>query len=522
MFKYFLCEKFRRMKKIIFTGLLFLLLPRAFIYANVVFTEVMYDPAGTDSKHEWVEVYNDGTESVDLTKYFLQTDGTYSSYHSISSISTSMLPPDRYAVVAQDVPTFQTDNPGYGGIVYDSSWSDLSDTVGKTLVINDPNKVSLNQYTYNISIGANNDGNSLQKTSSESWVSALPTPGIATIDTSSDSSSTTQKTDTNNGSSSSTNSSISSSTFIFPVNNPQAQLLIPKNIIAGIPIKIVPSISGANNIPFSNKSFHISFGDGFEHYDYSTLPVFHTYLYPGTYVVYFEYIQKPNNPDEGDVLSVRKTIEVMPSTVLINKINIDSSVEISNPSSRDIDISHWILRSLVSPDIYFTIPKNTIMLPGKKIILSHDITGISYDNLKSLELSLPSGSPVAVYGDEGNLNSQEYETNTVLDSSSKVSNKKEVASYSTTISEEDLKSQTISSDANIGLEAQALNSLPSDKSPMPVIPIVIGFAGMIVVSIYIIKSLNSVPQNENNELEKNENISTKAIADRIRIIEDDI
>ena len=517
------------MKRIILTGFLFLFLPTAFARASVVFTEVNYDPQGTDSKHEWVEVYNNGNDSIDLTKYFLQTDGASSSFHTINSVAgVSNLPGNTYAVIASDAPTFLADYSGYGGIVYDSSWNDLSDTSGKTLVINDANKTILNQFTYDVSLGGSNGGNSLQKTSGDTWISALPTPGIGTLeDDSSDSNSNTQDNntnDSNDGSSNETNSGTASSTSNFVSNTPQAQLSIPKNIIAGVPVKITPSLINVSSPTYNQKSFYISLGDGSQHYDYTASAFWHSYTFPGMYVVYFEYVQNPYNPDSGDILSIRKTIEVLPSPIVINNINVDGSVEISNPSSRDVDMSQWILRSLVSPDMYFTIPKNTIILPGKKILFSSDVTGLSYENLKSLELSLPSGTAIAVYDGNKNTNSAytiplDSDTNIQANIDKPVA-KKIVADYSTTITQKDLDTQTVPDNSNIDLEAQALPLAQSNKSSSPIIPLTAGGVGIIIVSVFILKSLHTPSVDIENQSIDNENISTKKIADKIRIIEE--
>ena len=42
-------------------------------------SEIMYDPSGTDTNREWIEVHNAGSESVDLAGHFLLTDGLLSS-----------------------------------------------------------------------------------------------------------------------------------------------------------------------------------------------------------------------------------------------------------------------------------------------------------------------------------------------------------------------------------------------------------------------------------------------------------
>ena len=533
------------MKKVIFIGFLFVFLPVSFAKAAVVFTEVMYDPAGTDDKHEWVEVFNNGTSAVDMTKYFLQTDGVGSSYHAITSVgSTTLLPAGAYAIIAQDAPTFSIDQTGFSGILFDSSWSDLSDSAGKTLVINDANKTALDQYTYDPSIGASNDGNSLQKNSSDVWVSALPTPGFATYDTSTNntSSSTEENTSAQSGSTSANDTSstntATSSVIYSSTPIPTVQLVVPRTVIAGVPVNINYSVSGTDTIPLNSKTFRVSLGDGAEHYDYSQNVFSHVYAYPGTYVVYFEYMQNPYNINDPKNLSIRRTIEVLPSPVVISDTNIDGSVEISNPEAREVDISGWILRSLSNPLMYFTIPDNTIILPGKKIIFSKDITGFVYENIQTLELSLPSGVSVAVYdGSDTSLggNTQEnsvsdtVETSyantqaaptsqvAVIKKSTNISNNSgnvHTANYSATLSQGDVDSQVSSTGTGTQIQAEALSSINTTDSQnhdsFPFVPVALGFAGVVIVSLYTIKTLNASHVNGGQEND----------ADRIRIIED--
>lgn len=42
-----------------------------FIFANVVINEVMYDPKGDDTGKEWIELYNNGNEDINLINYEL-------------------------------------------------------------------------------------------------------------------------------------------------------------------------------------------------------------------------------------------------------------------------------------------------------------------------------------------------------------------------------------------------------------------------------------------------------------------
>jgi hypothetical protein len=50
--------------------------PAGSALAQLSITEVMFDPVGTDTKHEWVEVKNDSAAAVDANTYKLTESGT--------------------------------------------------------------------------------------------------------------------------------------------------------------------------------------------------------------------------------------------------------------------------------------------------------------------------------------------------------------------------------------------------------------------------------------------------------------
>ena len=44
-------------------------------HAQILISEVMYDPVRSDDKQEWIELYNGGDTAVDITKWTF-TDGS--------------------------------------------------------------------------------------------------------------------------------------------------------------------------------------------------------------------------------------------------------------------------------------------------------------------------------------------------------------------------------------------------------------------------------------------------------------
>ena len=505
------------MKKIILTGFLFIFLPIMRVHANVIFTEIMYDPSGSDDKHEWVEIYNDGSSSVDVTKYFLQTDGTGSSYHSISSVTGSgFLSGNTYAVIAQDSTTFKSDYPQYAGNLFDSSWSDLSNSSGKTLVINDTNKIALDQYVYNPTTNVSGDGSSIQKNSSGVWVSALATPGSAFNGASGEVVNSSGGLAAGDIVASSTQNNISTSTIISqPVNLPQINITLSQTVIVGTPVTFAPHVMNVKNIAYGIKSMHATFGDGGEYYDYPEVSFEHVYDFPGTYVVSIEYLPSPYNKNDPGKLFFRKNIEVVSSPISIRDIDVDGSVKIANSGLYDADLSGWILRSLSKPDKIFVLPDNTFIVPNNSVMFSKNSTGLTYEDFKRLELTLPSGLPVSVYDDlnKNNLvatnieadvmtHKSNMQNSVVVQKSVSVSKRSKTAIAAMTLSEDDV------SNTNDNENQDNKNNLVSHYSNLNTVLFGVGVIGIIIVSVFIVKSLHRE--------DREKNIS----ADEIRIIDD--
>jgi hypothetical protein len=105
----------------------------------VVVNEIMYNPAGADTDHEWIEIHNNGALSEDLTGWEFVEAG---SDHGLTVTQGSFnLAAGDYAVIADDGTQFLIDHPGYLGTVLDSSFSlntageliGLKDSLGATV-----------------------------------------------------------------------------------------------------------------------------------------------------------------------------------------------------------------------------------------------------------------------------------------------------------------------------------------------------------------------------------------------------
>ena len=143
--------------------------------SSLSITEIMYDLEGSDSAREWIEIYNNSGSSIDLTKYKFFESG---SAHNITHYQgSSDVANGEYVVIADNPTNFLNDNPNFPkSNLYDSSFS-LANDVGENLAIKDANGNIVFEITYNVDLGANGDGKTLQQNNSGSWTADLPTPG---------------------------------------------------------------------------------------------------------------------------------------------------------------------------------------------------------------------------------------------------------------------------------------------------------------------------------------------------------
>ena len=144
--------------------------------AQIIITEVMYNPDGTDSGREWVEIYNSGSESVDITDYKLLENGTNHrlSAHNPSDVDNLIVNAGGYAIIADNPTKFLIDYSNKG-LIIDSAFS-LKNT-GEEISIVDSLDQVIDSFNYLPELGADGTGNSLQLNGSD-WIPAEPTPFI--------------------------------------------------------------------------------------------------------------------------------------------------------------------------------------------------------------------------------------------------------------------------------------------------------------------------------------------------------
>ena len=132
------------------TSIILFLLLGSFFISSTVFsanTDIVITEIGAyeSSGHEWIEVWNKGSEPVDLAGWkFWESNINHS-----LSVSTRdfILDAGEYGAIVQDAAQFILDYPFFAGSVFDSSWSSLNES-GEEIGIKDSSGNFVEQFTY--------------------------------------------------------------------------------------------------------------------------------------------------------------------------------------------------------------------------------------------------------------------------------------------------------------------------------------------------------------------------------------
>ena len=337
------------MKWLIITAMCILACP---VYATVIISEIMYDPPATDTHHEWIEILNNSSDTVDITGYKLYEAQVN---HGLTVIQGDfLLDANEYAVIVENPTTFLQDYPNYTGTIFDSTFSLLNNP--ELLELRDSNLQTIDSVNYNTSLGGAGDAGTLQVING-SWFASPATMGSENIQESSGGAGNSGS--SGNDSSNSTNSAAVKKPKYF---EPYYKLTVSINpehpttnsIITIKPILTKVTYTGTTTV--SSGLFNVVSGDGFFKQLAKVQDITHIYEGPGIYNLNLEYrtSRLVNEPDA----SITKKITVTSPDISLY-VNDDRGLVITNTSKDDIDISNWFISSGTEQ---FEIPKGTMLV----------------------------------------------------------------------------------------------------------------------------------------------------------------
>lgn len=349
--------------------------------AQIVFSEIMYDPQGSDAAHEWVEILNQGGSPLDLSQCKAKSPCRFieaSNNHELSVVSgEGVLQSGAYAVIADSPQTFLKDYPGFSGTLVDSSFS-LKNT-GETIAFKMPDGSISDTVTYTSDMGATGDGNSLQKLNGI-WNAATPTPGGPSTYAQK---STTDTTSTQTGTSQIPSTVPSRAISSFPVE-PQIFAdagMQTKTVSVGAPVIFSGRVWGLKKEPIDNARIVWAFGDGGMAEGAS---VAHIYYYPGEYTAVLD--------AASGYYSASDRVRVMAVAPLLalhaGGDNQRSFIAIENYGGEELDLSGW---QIAATEKIFTLPKNTLIGGHKTLTVASEVSGLLVATSTVAQLRFPNG-----------------------------------------------------------------------------------------------------------------------------------
>ncbi len=110
--------------------------------SDIIINEVGAAPTST---HEWIELWNKGSEPVDLSGWIFWEATT--SHRLAATSSDAVLAPGEYAAIVQNAKQFKIDHPDFVESIFDSSWGSLSED-GEEIGLKDAAGNFIERFTY--------------------------------------------------------------------------------------------------------------------------------------------------------------------------------------------------------------------------------------------------------------------------------------------------------------------------------------------------------------------------------------
>lgn len=365
-------------------ALLFFLTIPSFAFGALIINEIMYDLEGSDTDREWVELLNTGSTPITVkggtgSGSWRFNDGSGNrvlaeppEYGGRGSLT---IQPGAYLVIARDPSVFLSMHSGGSYAVVRAAMS-LSNTGAMLSLINGVGE-TVSSMTYDSSMGAAGDGNSLQRTSS-GFVAAAPTPGAPYA-----------------GSASTHGASAHSS--VQTENAPQEKKTVfedektirasaggNRTAFAGADALFEGKGIGLQGEPLDTARFVWTFGNGDRR---EGRALWYHFPYPGTYVVVLDVISGKYSASD------RITVSVVPAELSIASATAEY-IELANNGSVEIDVGGWML---MARGEYFTFPPHTIVLPKQAVLISNARTNLRPTSVHDVSLHYPNGTLATRY-----------------------------------------------------------------------------------------------------------------------------
>jgi len=368
-------DKIKYIKIFLFIGGFFIYPIFAFGATNdVVINEVAW--MGTDISYtdEWIELYNNTNEEIDLTNWTLfAADGKPEI--NLSGIITA----NGYFLLER------TDDNSVVSIIADQIYTGDLGNNGENLELKNAEDILINSIDCSDewTSGDNDTKQTMERTDTE-WQTSLNSGGTPkeqnsigvsdeeldeiTIDTTSEE--TPEESITSTG-----------STHSVPNRPPMAEA--GTDIVALVNQEL--SFDASNSLDLDNDklTFFWNFGDGATDTEKISK---HIYLYPGQYIV--SLLISDGEFSDLDII----TVNIYSQSIIISELS-NKWIEIFNQSDQVANLTNWQLKNKEASSSPFVFPTNSLIAPNQFLVLRQEITKIELDNYSDqIQLIYPDGS----------------------------------------------------------------------------------------------------------------------------------
>jgi hypothetical protein len=366
--------------------------------ASVRVNEIAWMGTQSSASNEWIELYNEGSSTVDLNHWSLVAeDGSPKITLNGKILSNSFYLMER------------TDDASAPGVSANMIYSGALSNSGETLMLKNASGSVVQ--TINDSSGWKAGDNSSKNTmtwSSGKWITASPTPKAENSDVdlspkkkdsgaggknTNDASSTINSSPASGGGSNSTTDpgiisthadSVGLSTIKAPVKI-YASAGRNRSVVAGRALEFSGKVFDAQKKLVKNGNFAWSFGDG------SMLEgkkVHHAFAFPGTYNVVL-------NVDGNGTSHAVARIKVYVHSANISLTDVQPGkigfVEITNKSKSEINLGGY---QIIGGKKRFIFPQDTIVDANQTLRFPNEVTGMTSVKKSSVSLLFPKGQKV--------------------------------------------------------------------------------------------------------------------------------
>ncbi|MBP9771662.1 MAG: lamin tail domain-containing protein [Candidatus Pacebacteria bacterium] len=357
-----------------------------FVHGAVVINEIAWMGTAVSASDEWIELTNDGAESVSLSGWKLIADDGAPSISLSGSIASGGL----YLLE-------RTDDMSVPGVSADKIYSGDLGNVGETLRLLDVDGVVVDMVSGGSNwenIGGNNTTKDTpQRQADATWITGIPTPKAINTTTPSETPSDDEVAGT-----STTATTIKKKV----VTGGYKQVVFAyggEDItgLAGATLQFEGYAVSDKNVPLAHSLYRWAYGDGGKGKGKEQV---HTYEEPGTYIAILRVT------DEHQKSQDKVVVTILPADVRIvsGKAGDGGYIEVQNNTTEDIDLSGWNLGILYrrprTQDASFTMPEATMIGAGAQVRFSAKVTGLAFENEDTVVLQYPSGARVSTLGEE--------------------------------------------------------------------------------------------------------------------------